>query len=220
MNMGMNMDKTVDENVVTPKMRILMFLGTNFSFILIMIMMIIFLITLFFFLRSKTLHKNHKFNVLLDLVSSLGATALAMTLFLTIFYRQQDKAEVSFQNYNTIWSKQTEFTMLFIDHPEMEYFHNDLNGIPPLTKNYHYKRNIVLERNFFLILMDIIITIIAYFDASDGDYSYSKMEIRSRFDSLMKMYVKSKLFLEHWYRYKKYEASPRVIEYMKKNYNI
>ena len=117
MGMGMNMDKTMDKNIATPNMRILMFLGQNFSFILILIMIIIFLIILFFFLRSNTLHKNHKFNVLLDLVSSLGATALAMTLILTIFYRQQDKAEVIFQNYDTIWGKHTNFTMLFIDHP-------------------------------------------------------------------------------------------------------
>ena len=48
MNKTMDMNKTTDENIATPQMRILMFLGTNFSFILVAIMMSIFFIILFF----------------------------------------------------------------------------------------------------------------------------------------------------------------------------
>ena len=145
---------------------------------------------------------------------------MAITLLLTVFYRQQDKDEVSFQNYAAIWSKHTAFTMLFVDHPEMQYFHNDLYGMAYLNKGHHYKRNIELERNFFIILIDALTTIIAYINVTKDDYSYAKMSIISRFDTLMRLHVKSKLFLEHWNKYKKFQATPDVVEYMKNNYNI
>ena len=90
-------------------MQIMTFLNKYFIISLLSILFITFIIILVKFVRSKTLHKNHKFNVFLLLISSFGGLALAATLLLTIYYRQEDRAEVSFQNYNTIWSKQNEF---------------------------------------------------------------------------------------------------------------
>jgi predicted PurR-regulated permease PerM len=170
------------------------------------------------FLYSKTLHKNHKFNVFLLLISSFGGVALAATLLLTIYYRQGDREEVAFQNYNTIWSKQNELIREFIEHPNMEYFYNDLYG--ESNKGRHYKRDIVMENNIFNMVMNDVSTVVAYLEAKRYSPSENTARVKDRFNKLLNLHVKSKYFLEYWKSYKKTVAPEILVKYMKDNYNI
>lgn len=202
------------------KMDILVFINTYSVFIILFIILFSFAAIFVKFVFSKTLHKNHKFNVLLDVISAFGAVALACTLFLTLYYNQKSSAETEFQNYNAIWSKQSEFIQQFINHPEMEYFHSDLYARGFLNKGTHYKRNITLERNFFDILMDNISTIIIYLDNYKYINSTNKINIKERLDKLLSLHVKSKYFLEYWREYKKFNAQQVVKDYMQENFNV
>ena len=172
------------------------------------------------FIYSKTIHKNHKFNVFLTLISSFGAIALAATLLLTIYFHQQDAAETSFQNYDTLWKKQNDLLQEFIDHPEMEYFYLDLYGESNANKGHHFTRNIALERNLFNMLMNDISTIVAYLDAKKFSAGENTQRVKDRFNKLLSLHVKSKIFLEYWNEYKKTVAPAILVKYLKDNYNI
>lgn len=206
------MNKTVD-NILT-------FLNTYLVFIVVFILFFLFGYILIKFITSKTLHKNHKFNVFLSMISSLGAVVLSATLFLTLYYHNESIVETSFQNYDTIWKKQNELIQEFIDHPEMEYFHSDLYGKSYLNKTLHYKRNIPLERNLFDMIMNNISTTAAYLENYKYMDSLNKTRTKDRLDALMSLHKKSKIFLEYWKSYKKLDASPNLVRFMKENYDI
>jgi hypothetical protein len=200
--------------------RLLTFLNEYIIYIFLFIIFFLCAWLLRTFLKSNKLHKNHKFIILLQLVSSFGAVALGATLFLTVYFRQEVKNETAFQNYASIWATQNEFIQQFIDHPEMEYFHSDLYGKSYLNKGHHYKRNIILERNFFAILMNDITTAIDYLSVEKYTYNENTKHIKSRLDKLMSLHVKSKYFLQYWKEYKALDAPPILLKYMKENYNI
>lgn len=185
--------------------------------VILLFLFITFITILLTFIYSKTLHKNHKFNVFLTLISSFGGVALAATLLLTIYYRQEDRAEVSFQNYNTIWSKQNDLVKEFIEHPNMEYFYADLYGG---NKGHNYKRDIVMEHNLFNMVMNDISTVVAYLEAKRYSPSENTARVKDRFNKLLNLHVKSKYFLEYWKSYKKTVAPEILVKYMKDNYNI
>jgi hypothetical protein len=185
--------------------------------VILLFLFITFITILLKFIYSKTLHKNHKFNVFLTLISSFGGVALAATLLLTIYYRQEDRAEVSFQNYNTIWSKQNDLVKEFIEHPNMEYFYADLYGG---NKGHNYKRDIVMEHNLFNMVMNDISTVVAYLEAKRYSPSENTARVKDRFNKLLNLHVKSKYFLEYWKSYKKTVAPEILVKYMKDNYNI
>jgi len=188
--------------------------------VILSFLFITFVLILVKFLYSKTLHKNHKFNIFLLLVSSFGGVALAATLLLTIYYRQEDRAEVSFQNYNTIWSKQNDLVREIIQHPNMEYFYDDLYGGSQFKKGRHFKRDIVMEHNLFNMIMNDVSTVVAYLEAKKYSPSENTARIKDRFNRLLELHVKSKYFLEYWKSYKKTVAPEILIKYMKENYNI
>jgi len=199
---------------------ILTFLNTYLVFIVIFTLFVIFGYILVKFITSKTLHKNHKFNVFLSMLSSLGAIVLSATLFLTLYYHNENISETSFQNYDTIWKKQNMIIQQFIDHPEMEYFHSDLYGKSYLNENLHYKRNIPLERNLFDMIMNDFATTVAYLENYKYTDSENKKKIKERLDILVSLHKKSKIFIEYWNSYKKIDATPDLVRYMKENYDI
>lgn len=196
------------------------FFHRYFVFVILFVLFTVFCLILIKFIYSKTLHRNHKFVIFLTLLSSFGAIALAATLILTIYYRQEDEAETSFQNYDTIWKKQNELLQEFVEHPEMEYFYLDLYGESSVNKGHHYTRNITLERNFFNMVMNNISTIVSYLDAKKYSSSENTERVKDRFNKLLKLHVKSKYFLEYWKSYKQTVAPIILIKYMKENFNI
>lgn len=201
-------------------MDIFTFINSYLVFIILFVIFFGFMFIFIKFIFSKTLHKNHKFNVFLNLISAFGAVALAATLFLTLYSNEKSTYETEFQNYNTIWDKHAQFIQQFIDHPEMEYFHADLYGRGFLNKGTHYKRNITLERNLFDILMNSISTVIIYLDSFKYIKTTNKTNIKDRLDKLLSLHVKSKYFLEYWREYKKFNAQQVVKDYMQENFNV
>lgn len=206
--------------ITSNSMHVETFIHKYLIVVILSTLFIIFMSILVKFLYSKTLHKNHKFNVFLLLISSFGGVALAATLLLTIYYRQEDRAEVSFQNYNTIWSKQNDLVKEFIEHPNMVYFYNDLYGGPNANKGRHYKRDIVMEHNIFNMVMNDVSTVVAYLEAKKFSPSENTERVKNRFDKLLDLHVKSKYFLEYWQSYKKTVAPDILVKYMKEHYSI
>ena len=80
--------------------RIQYFLNTKLINLILFILLIFTIVITTYLLRSNTLHKNHKFNVFLQLLSSLGALALGATLILTIVSQKETNAMQAIQNFD------------------------------------------------------------------------------------------------------------------------
>jgi len=219
------MDKISPSPLVKPNTlsnlskKIIIFLNTQFAnFVAILF----FIFTIWFsvyFYRSSSLHKNHKFNVFINLIASFGGIALAATLFFTVVYHKQDSNNQTFQNYFNMFSQLTHTLEIFIAHPEMNYYYNDLFGQSYKNKYIHFKRNRVLENQITTKILNNMSSYVDYLtiDSYSPDENLHIVEIRLK--KLFSLFLQSEIFVENWNKYKKNLASPMLIEYIKTNFN-
>ena len=195
------------------------FLYINLANILLIIFFLATTITSIYFYRSKTLHLNHKFTVYIKLLSSFGAIALASTLFLTVMYRKQDSNETSFQTFNQLFGQFAAHMDLFINHPEMNYYYNDIYGKRYMNYVVPYKRNRILEMQISTKILNTIASFLDYFKINKNYSTENILIMKERQDKLLDLHMKSKMFRENWEVYKTTIAAPLIIDYMKEKYN-
>jgi hypothetical protein len=200
--------------------RINFFLNTKLINLILFILLIFTIVITTYLLRSKTLHKNHKFNVFLQLLSSLGALALGATLILTIVSQKETNAMQAIQNFDSLYQKFTETLELFMEHPEINYYYNELFGLQHLNYGIHYKRHRDLENQITNKIFNTITSFIYFNSVNDYKPTVNSSIIEKRMKKILDMHVKSPIFLENWEMYKKTIATSMLIGYMKHHYNL
>ena len=200
--------------------RINFFLNTKLINLILFILLIFTIVITTYLLRSNTLHKNHKFNVFLQLLSSLGALALGATLILSIVSQKETSAMQAIQNFDSLYQKFTETLEIFMEHPEMNYYYNDIFGLKHLNYGIHYKRNLALENQITTKIFNTMTSFIYYNSVNDYKPTVNSSVIHKRMKKILDLHVKSKIFLDNWEIYKKTLATSMLIEYMKHNYKI
>ena len=192
----------------------------DLSSISLVLFFLIVIVTSIYFYRSSKLHQNHKFNVYIQMLAAFGAIALAFTLFLTVVYRKEDREESSFHAFSQLFGQVDDHIDVFISHPEMNYFYNELYGRQSLNYGVPYKRNRNLEYQITTKLFNTIASFLDYFQ-THKDFSNNNLNIiRSRVLHIIGLHVKSKMFLENWKIYKSTMATDLTIQYMKENFNV
>jgi hypothetical protein len=200
--------------------RINFFLNTKLINLILFILLIFTIVITTYLLRSKTLHKNHKFNVFLQLLSSLGALALGATLILTIVSQKETSDMQAVQNFDILYQKFTETLQIFMEHPEMNYYYNELFGLQHLNYGIHYKRNRDLENQITTKIFNTMTSFIYYYSVNDYKPIVNTSIIQKRMKKILDLHVKSPIFLENWEIYKKTLATSMLISYMKQNYKL
>ena len=200
--------------------RIQYFLNTKLINLILFILLIFTIVITTYLIRSNTLHKNHKFNVFLQLLSSLGALALGATLILTIVSQKETTAMQAIQNFDMLYQKFTETIELFIEHPEMNYYYNELFGLQHLNYGVQYKRHRDLENQITTKILNTITSFIYYNSVNDYKPTVNSSIIQNRMNKILDLHVKSPIFLENWEIYKKTLATSMLIDYMKNRYKI
>ena len=192
----------------------------DLSSIALTLFFLIVIVTTIYFYRSSRLHQDHKFNVYIQMLSAFGAIALAITLLLTVMYRNEDREESSFHAFTQLFGQVDDHIDVFINHPEMNYFYNELYGRQSMNYGVPYKRNRDLEYQITNKLFNTIASFLDYFQTHKGDTSENLNIIRTRVNNIMGLHVKSKMFLENWKIYKSTVATELTIQYMKENFNV
>ena len=108
-------------------------------------------------------HKHIKFVIFLSVLSTISGIVFGSAVVFQIINYNKQKSDEEINIYNQ-QSKEflDEIVGLLIQHPEMNYFYNDINGLKPIdattTRNYVLEHQIstlifskILVRVFFII---------------------------------------------------------------------
>ena len=187
---------------------------------IITIIVVIALIVTIYFIKSKGLHKNHKFNVFINLISAYGAIALAITLILTIIFHKQDVVHSNFTDYLVLLKDYEDTIEMFMGRPEMNYYYNELFGTPELNLNVKYKRNYILEYQMSISIFSRLAGFNEYITMNQHIDPENTQLFKERMNNIFTLHFKSKLFRKYYAFYKKVLASKLTIQYVKENFNV
>lgn len=157
-------------------------------------------------------------------VQLLMAGTIIMTVY-SVYLQQVTYKETS--NYNRLNDFDGDFKSLFddtlkffIDHPEMNYYYEEL-----FYNKSNYKqedRNINLETQYTLVILSRVSTIIYSVYVYGNKFSEKNERIKQSEETLKNIldsFFGSKIFNENWEKYKKGLATPITKEYIKENFN-
>lgn len=181
-------------------------------FILLLLLFIIFYI---FYKINERFYKNTKFKRYIEIVTSIATFILAIgVLFQVITFKQQEHKTIA-QNLDN-FSKNfiNDIIALFIQHPEMNYFYQELFLNKPIPQNI--KRNIVLEEQISMVIFSKSLEQIVVINQYDN-YKY----IKTTLNKILGNFFKSESFKYYYtHCYKPSVAGPIIISYMQENFGL
>jgi predicted PurR-regulated permease PerM len=181
-------------------------------FILLIPLFIIFFI---FYKINEKLYKNLKFKRYIDIVTSVATFILALgVLFQVIAFKQQEH-KTTIQTLNNFSNNYTnDIIQLFIQHPEMDYFYQELFFNKPIPQNV--KRNIALEQQISMSILSKTVAPIVVINQYDN---YQNM--KTTLIKILNNFFKSPSF-KYYYTdcYKPTLAGPIIITFMKENFGL
>lgn len=159
-------------------------------------------------------YKNKKFNSYLTMIESCGTFILALTIiFQVIEYNRQIKNEliIKYSEYSKIFLD--EILELFMQHPELDYYYNELIGSKKINEST--KRNIILEKEITMLIFSKFAKVIIYVE----NEQHTKVEVWMK--RVLNTFMKSDIFKQYYVNeYKPKFTGPALKEYMNNHYNI
>lgn len=163
-------------------------------------------------------HKNDKFKVLLTVISTItGIMFGSAVVFQLIGYNTQ-VADAEINDYNEL-SKEFLDTVLdtFVQHPEMNYYYNDINGIKLIDKNT--KRNYVLEHQISMMIFSKLAKFANFTQQIDDQVVSANIE--AWMGHVIGTFIKSPTLRYYWTNhYKPNLSGPIIIKYMEDNFKL
>lgn len=167
---------------------------------------------------SNNYYKSAKFQTFGPYINGMAATLICFGIIFQVV--QWEQSEI-LHRVDGISQLTVEFLQpiieIFIDHPEMNYYYNDLLGIKHINK--HTKRNILLENQISMLIFAKLIVPAMYVDPIyDLDHTG---HTRAALKKTMDTFIKSTVFVSYWTNiFKPKFAGEVTLNYMKENYGL
>ena len=162
-------------------------------------------------------YKNNKFKIFLTLITTITSIMFSAAIILQVYNYNHQQTTAQNDHYNSLSKIFLDDTIeLFIQHPEMNYYYEDLMGIKAIDNNT--KRNIVLEEQISMLIFSRLAKFAIFIQNSDPQTS-SKIE--KWMGHVTHTFMKSPTLRYYWiHQYKPNLSGPASIKYMKDNYNL
>jgi len=147
------------------------------------------------------------------IVSSLFSIAIICQL---INYTREQSSEriAGYEEQSKLFLD--DILQIFIEHPEINYYYEELLGIKKIDANT--ERNLVLEHEITMLIFAKLAKWSMYINESDQEESHNS---KIWLDHIMDTYMKSKIFKKYWINeYKPKLTGPAARKYMLERYNI
>jgi len=181
-------------------------------FILLISLLIIFYI---FYKINEKLYKNLKFKRYIEIVSCIATFVLALGVLFQIIAFKQQEHKTTIQTLNNFSNDFTNYIIqLFIQHPEMDYFYQELFFNKPVPQNV--KRNIILEQQISMNIFSKSIEQIVVINQYDN-----YQNIKTTLIKILGNFFKSPSF-KYYYTdcYKPVLGGTTIITFMKENFGL
>ena len=191
-----------------------MLLLDNLFYILLFIVFIAFYV---FYKINEKLHKSPKFRTFISVSMFIATFILAVGVLFQIVEYKSTQYKITIQTF-TNFSKDfiNDILMLFIQHPQMNYFYREL-FFNQVTENIH--RNIELEQ---LISMSIFSKTLEQITVINVYHNYHEIAfIKETLIKILNNFLQSPNFKYYYtHCYKPTIAGPIMISFMQQNFGI
>ena len=191
-----------------------MLLADNLFYILLFIVLIVFYA---FYKINEKLHKSPKFRTFISVSMFIATFILSVGVLFQIIEYKSTQYKNIIQNF-TNFSKDfiNDILMLFIQHPQMNYFYREL-FFNQVTENIH--RNIELEQ---LISMSIFSKTLEQITVINVYHNYHEITfIKETLIKILNNFLQSPNFKYYYtHCYKPTIAGPIMISFMQQNFGI
>lgn len=163
-------------------------------------------------------YKHQKFKVFLTVITTITSIVFSTAVIIQVinFNHQSTNEEIDkYDAYSKLFIDDNQ--QMFVDHPEMNYFYEDLHGIKPIDE--HTVRNIDLERQMSVLIFGRVAKTAMYIQTTtDKDLV---IKLNTYLKRTMDTYMKSPT-LRYYYTnfYKPKLAGPAGRKYIKDNYQL
>jgi hypothetical protein len=191
-------------------------MGTNIYMISGIILFLVIISIMHFW--SSNYYKNNKFKTFLTFVTTITSILFSTAIIIQVFNFNHTKDNEEIIKYNETSKILLDDTIhLFIEHPEMNYYYNDLLGIKKIDQNT--KRNLVLENQISMLIFARIAKFAMVVNESDDEEITKKLNIWM--GHVIETFMKSDTFRNYWINeYKPKLSGPAARIYMKKYFNL
>jgi len=186
-------------------------------FILVFFILFAILFVIYHF-TNHNYYKKKKFIILLTLLGTISSILLASSIIVQFFSYNNRLTEEVISKYGD-YSKEflDEVLVLFINHPELQYYYDDLSGTKKI--NEYTIRNLTLEKEITMLMFSKFAktTVFIQHSTNTEEVKYVEKWMKHVLDT----YMKSDTF-KHYYinEYKPKFSGPSMVKYMKDNYNL
>lgn len=185
--------------------------------ITVILIAIIISFVVFHFMKHNY-YRHKKFFIFLTLLGTISSIMLAVSVMFQFWKFNSDNQEKVILQYGE-HSKQflDEILILFMNHPELNYYYNDLTGTKKIDE--FTKRNITLEKEITVIMFGKFAKTTVYIQKSANKEEVNYVEAWMK--HILDTYMKSDTFKNHYIdEYKPKFSGPSMRKYMKDNYNL
>jgi len=163
-------------------------------------------------------YKHKKYYVFLTLLRTISGIMLAVSVMFQFWKFSSDNQENVILQYGEHSKKfLDEILVLFMNHPELNYYYNDLTGTKKIDE--FTKRNITLEKEITVLMFSNFAKTTVYIQKSANKEEVDYVE--SWMKHILDTYMKSETFRHHYiHEYKPKFSGPSLRKYMKDNYNL
>jgi hypothetical protein len=180
------------------------------------------LIVIIVFLISKSLYKNPKFNILLNLLTALTFVFTSYAIIVQIHTLSATQTDAQVQFYQSIYSNLVDSTMNnFANHEDMTYYYDDI--FHPLKysrkSSKKYKRNYSKEQQLTYEITQNIADVLYYLNSYEEHMTITQRnEVNAKLKLFTDALKQSDIFVENYNNIIPYSVLVR--NYFKKNYGI
>ena len=190
----------------------------NNSVFIIVAMVILLFIGVVYWFWYGNYYKNLKFMTLLTVLTTLTSIIFVSAAFFQVVSYYTTKANEEIDHYNALSKAFLDDTLeLFIDHPEMNYYYQDLMGKKLIDKNT--KRNYSLEHQISMLIFSRLAKF-AIFAQQTHDKTISD-KIQNWLGHVFNTFIQSPTLQSYWiHEYKPKLSGPASRLYMEEHYNL
>lgn len=163
-------------------------------------------------------HRNNKFRTLLTVITTLASITFVSGVFFQILSYNKQKANEQIDYYNQL-SKMflDDILEMFITHPEMNYYYNELMGKKLIDENT--KRNYALEHKISMLIFSKLAKF-AIVSQQSQDKDVTK-KIEGWMGHIFDTFIKSPTLQYYWINeYKPKLSGPASKLYMETYYKL
>lgn len=187
---------------------------TIFTFLILVVV----IFSVYYF--NSNLHKHEKFK---GYVKFLGAIVIVFTIFTIVLQVKSDKekgtADSIFFFSNLTKDLLDDTFKLFIEHPEVSYYYNQLMGIEDRLPSKRYKE---MESQISMIIFSRCASILYYISQNrqqqivEGEHL---KDLENRFLGILGTFFKSSIFRENWYVYNRTLCGDLLRNYIRTHFS-